>query len=91
MYEITAVNFGGQPPRLEAIIHYYFEARGGGSSTWRSKADAVNYVRNNPGAVFTSGRSGGRTIVEVVEANPPYLRTQANGTSSDNLLSLPSY
>ncbi|AKF80305.1 Protein of unknown function [Myxococcus fulvus] len=29
--------------------------------------------------------------VEVVEATPPYLRTKANGISTDNLLALPRF
>jgi hypothetical protein len=90
MYEITAIKLSSTPPRLDVISEYFFQGRNGEENQWVAKSQAIPYVRGNPNTVYVSG--GGATAwVEVVEANPPYLRTQADGTSSDNLLSLPVF
>ncbi|RDV43977.1 DUF3892 domain-containing protein (plasmid) [Streptomyces sp. L7] len=88
MYEITAIKVSRQPPTLGAITDYYFQGRGGEPNQWVSKPNAVTYVANNPSTVYVSG-AGATVFVEVVSGQPDYLRTQGDGTSSDNLLSLP--
>lgn len=90
MYEITGITVSNRPPTLGVITNYYFEGRAGEPSQWVAKPDAVTYVRNNPSSVYVSG-GGSTAYVEVVDANPAYLRTKSDGTSSDNLLSLPIY
>ena len=91
MYEITAIQVSSRPPKLDVITSYYFQGRSGEESLWVNKPEAVSYVRRNPDSVYTSASGGSKTYVEVVDATPPYLRTKPNGTTSDNLLSLPIY
>ena len=88
MFEITAITVSRTPPTLGTITKYYFQGRSGEPSQWVVKADAVTYVQANPGSVYVSG-GGASAEVEVVEADPPYLRTAGDGTPSDNLLALP--
>ncbi|QSQ19083.1 DUF3892 domain-containing protein [Pyxidicoccus parkwayensis] len=61
-----------------------------GTSTGEgSRAELVHWVRNG-GDARVNARS--RDVkVEVVDATPPYLRTKANGISTDNLLELPRF
>lgn len=89
MYEITAIQVSSRPPKLDVITSYYFQGRNGENSTWVNKPEAVTHLRKYPETVYTSSASGTKTYVEVVDAIPPYLRTKPNGTTSDNLLSLP--
>ena len=91
MSEITAIQVPSRPPRLDVITSYYLQGWNGEKSLWVNKPEAVSHVRSYPDTVHTSGGGGAKTYVEVVEANPPYLRTKSNGTASDNLLSLPVY
>lgn len=50
----------------------------------------VTWLRQ-PGTV-AKVQGGGRTVdVRVVEATPPYIRTYADGTPTDNLLALPHF
>ena len=52
-------------------------------------ARAVAWVRD--GNNFTVAGPDGPVAVHVVDANPPYLRTVANNTYTDNLLNLPRF
>jgi hypothetical protein len=52
-------------------------------------ADMVNWVDGGGEAYVCGG--GHLARVGVVDANPPYLRTHADGYWNDNLLSLPRY
>ncbi|MDN4597972.1 DUF3892 domain-containing protein [Leifsonia virtsii] len=88
MFEITGITVSSTPPSLGTITKYYFEGRAGEPSQWVVKADAVTYVGANPGSVYVSG-GGATALVEVVEADPPYLRTVGDETPGDNLLALP--
>ncbi|WP_084605836.1 DUF3892 domain-containing protein [Agreia bicolorata] len=90
MYEIIGIQVAQQPPRLDTITDYYFQGRNGETSQWMTKLQGVAYVRQNPSTVYVSG-GGSSAFVDVVESNVPYLRTRADGTQSDNLLSLPVY
>lgn len=90
MYEITGIKLSSTPAQLDVISDYFFQGRNGEASLWMAKAAGVDFVRKYPNYVYTSG-NGVATFVEVVEATTPYLRTQANGTTGDNLLSLPVY
>ncbi|MFY1828492.1 DUF3892 domain-containing protein [Myxococcus fulvus] len=54
-----------------------------------SRAELVQWVQRGGDARV---RNSPRDVqVEVVEAAPPYLRTKANGISTDNLLALPRF
>jgi hypothetical protein len=89
MYEITGIKVSRKPPALETISEYYFQGRNGENSLWVAKPEAVAFVQKNPNSTYVSG--GGSTAYVEVVANGanPYLRTKPDGTTSDNLLSLP--
>jgi hypothetical protein len=89
-YQITAIKTSSTPPTLGTITDYFFEGRSGEGNEWVNKPSAVSYVRTNPSTVWVSG-GGASAWVEVVNVTPPYLRTQGDGTKSDNLLSLPIF
>ncbi|MDX6288045.1 MAG: hypothetical protein QOG53_3530 [Frankiales bacterium] len=52
----------------------------------------VTFVRNNPGQAFAlSATDNTYALLEVVEAQPPYVKTQPDSTTRDNPLSLPRF
>jgi len=51
----------------------------------------VDWVRTHANEAFVQDAVGRRQYVGVVDANPPYLRTYADGVWTDNLLALPTY
>lgn len=55
------------------------------------KANMVGRVNALPRGSVIVDHGGKRSIVGVVEANPPYLRTYADGYYNDNLLALDQY
>jgi len=59
------------------------------TSKTMSKAQAVEWVKKGY-ALYVAGESG-PVEVRVVNADPPYLRTVADNTYTDNLLTLPRY
>ena len=55
-----------------------------------SRAGMVDWIRNKNGQAFVA--DGTRSVwVGVVDANPPYIRTHADGAWTDNLLALPTF
>jgi hypothetical protein len=60
---------------------------GTGSST---RAAMVDWINKGNVARVKDG-AGHDVAVGVVDANPPYIRTHADGVWTDNLLSLPNY
>lgn len=88
-YLITHIQLSTTQPFLDTITNYFFAGQNGEQSQSIDKPSATTYVRNNPSAVFVTG-GGSTAVVEVVEnGGKPYLRTRGDGTTSDNLLSLP--
>lgn len=71
----------------ESITAYRYVENGGDLYRW--KADMVSYVENGTTAYVGTGSN--RVEVGVVDASPKYLRTYADGTWSNNLLSLPTF
>lgn len=55
-----------------------------------SRAGMVKWIRDG-GKAYACGGQGHMARVLVVNATPPYIRTKADGTWTDNLLSLPRY
>jgi hypothetical protein len=74
----------------EHITHVYWSEYGTSSEAWWTKQQAVDWINGGGDARVSAG---GRydVKVHVVNASPPYLRTAANGTYTDNLLSLPRF
>lgn len=58
-------------------------------SNTMTMAAAVKWVQE--GHQFTVASDTGPVEVQMVKANPPYLRTVANAKWSDNLLALPKF
>jgi Protein of unknown function (DUF3892) len=54
-----------------------------------STAEAVDWLQKGH-KLYVAGETGA-VEVRIVDANPPYLRTVANGSYTDNLLYLPRY
>jgi hypothetical protein len=60
-------------------------------STWRwTVAEIIASIKAHSNTFYVKDSRGNRANVGVVEANPPYIRTYADGIPSDNLLSLTS-
>jgi hypothetical protein len=55
-----------------------------------SRAEMVDWISNKRGQAFVV-KDGLRVAVRVVNANPPYIRTHADGVWTDNLLALPTF
>lgn len=60
---------------------------GGGGWTW-TKKQVVDSIRAGTNTFFTMV-GGVRANVHVVEGNPPYVQTVADGKWTNNLLALP--
>jgi hypothetical protein len=97
MIQITAVHLVGSE-HLQHIedLRWVSVYEPGGSVTGASKtstrAQMVTYVRSNPGDAFAMNAAGTHLArLEVVEAQPPYVKTAPDTTKSDNLLSLPRF
>lgn len=82
---ITCINLSHTNGRHEHITHV------GNPSVWPRRytvAEVVTMIRNGTNTFYVLDPRGNRANVGVVEANPPHLRTYADGVWSDNLLSL---
>ncbi len=55
-----------------------------------SREVMLDWIANRGGYAYVLGPNS-RSQVGVVNANPPYLRTHADGIWNDNLLSLPTF
>ena len=55
-----------------------------------SRAEMVNWIKNEGGKAYVCG-GGHLAPVRVVDSDPPYLRTYADGVWTDNLLALPRF
>lgn len=84
---ITAIRLN--PPsstQHEHITHVRWEQPGNSSSCDRQAM--VDFI-NQENTVYVHGRPDAQ--VGVVKANPPYLRTHADGNWNNNLLELPRF
>ncbi len=61
----------------------------GATTSENTRAELVQWVKNGGEARVRATPTDAK--VGVVNANPPYLRTIANGVYTDNLLSLPRF
>jgi hypothetical protein len=62
-----------------------------GNSGESTRAKMVEWIRDKKGVAHVHGADGSVSQVGVVDANPPYIRTYADGDWNDNLLALPTY
>ena len=62
---------------------------GNSTSKTMTKAQAVDWLRQG-NKLYVAGDTGAAEV-RVVDANPPYIRTVADNTYTDNLLALPRY
>ena len=83
--QITCINLSHTNGRHEHITHV------GNPGVWSSRltvAQAVAMIRNKEHTFYVKDARGNRANGGVVDGQPPYLRTYADGVWSDNLLSL---
>lgn len=88
MVYITHIRLSGGTQH-EHITDVKWSDTSSNTSNQMTKAQAVDWLKNGHRAYVTDGS---RTVeVGVVDANPPYLRTHADGRYTDNLLALPRF
>jgi Protein of unknown function (DUF3892) len=88
MVQITAVHMvGGE--QHEHIGSVRWTNPSTGASGENSREDMVTFLNQGNQAYVTDGYR--QVDVGVVNANPPYIRTYADGVWTDNLLALPRY
>lgn len=56
-----------------------------------TRDDLVAWFRDKDGEGYVKDSIGNKASVQVVDADPPYLQTVADGKWTDNLLALPTY
>jgi hypothetical protein len=90
--QITGVTISGTTPTHETITQYYFQDVDGLETGWKTKQQGVAYVEAHPSTVWVAGKTESAWVVAVPNgSNPAYLRTQADGDLTDNLLSVKVY
>jgi Protein of unknown function (DUF3892) len=89
MIYITAVSVRAPGTHAKHITTVWWLNGTRGSSNTLSVPDMVSFIRE--GNQVQVGGPDGPVNVEVVDADPPYLRTVADQTSRDNLLQLPRF
>lgn len=89
--EITHVRYSGTQKTHESITAYKWVGREDGETGSSTKPSLVAWVDNNNLAVVRSGAQQVRVGSAHPAHSPAYLRTYADGTWTDNLLSLPTF
>ena len=56
-----------------------------------TREELVDWFQVKGGEGYVLDGAGHKAIVKVVDATPPYLRTQSDGVWTNNLLALPTY
>lgn len=88
MLYITHIRMNGGDG-VKHITHVRWEQPSKGWSNASPRPDIVTYIRNG---VRVGVRAKGCDLeVVVVDANPPFIRTMADGRETKNLLSLPHF
>ncbi|MBF4512272.1 DUF3892 domain-containing protein [Plantibacter sp. VKM Ac-2885] len=90
--EITHVRFGSTPHTHEAIVKYKWREIESGDVGENDKPSLVAWV-DKPNALAFVGSGASRVRVGSVhpDSGQPYLRTYADKTWTNNLLSLPTF
>lgn len=89
--EITHVRYSDTQKTHESITNYKWVGREDGGTGSSTKANLVAWVDNNNVAVVGSGVQQVRVGSVHPERSPAYLRTYADKTWTNNLLSLPTF
>ena len=87
--QITHVRFSGISKTHQSIVRYKWRNEQTGAVGDNDKPSMVKWVNEGGQAFVVAGTN--RVKVVVVNDNPPYLRTKADNTLTDNLLSLPTF
>jgi hypothetical protein len=90
MVYITNIRLSGGSGH-EHITDVKWQQPSDGSVGQDTKAEMVDWIKNKNGVARVKDNSGNDIDVKVVNATPPYLRTQADGVWTDNLLALPRF
>ncbi|CAI7978105.1 DUF3892 domain-containing protein [Frankia sp. Hr75.2] len=90
MIEFTGRRMNGHGSDHQGIAKLQWVNRQSGNSDLSDvRPTLVDFVRKNPGQSRVKDSSGKWAEVRVVEAQPPYLRSYADGVPANNLLALP--
>lgn len=91
MVYVTEVHMsagGSQHEHIAEVRWRNPETDASGAST---REAMVDWIKNKGGDARVRDNAGNEATVGVVDANPPYIRTHADGVWNDNLLALPRY
>lgn len=91
MVYITHIRLSAGGRRHEHITDVQWRNPGSGETGQSTKATMVDWIKNENGDARVRDNPGNDVKVGVVDGNPPYIRTYADGVWSDNLLALPRF
>ncbi len=89
MVYITHVRLSASGSRAEHITDVKWKDTSSHTSDSMTTSRAVTWLKQGNHAYVSDGVK--QVEVGVVEGNPPYLRTHADGRYTDNLLALPRF
>jgi hypothetical protein len=88
---ITHIRLSSSGHRHEHITEVQWRNPSSGATGQSTKTTMVDWIQNKSGDARVRDKRGHDTRVGVVKANPPYIRTYADGVWTDNLLALPHF
>lgn len=91
MVYIYAVHMGPGGSGHEHIASVKWKNPDNGKSGQSTREKMVEWISVQSGSAYVCGERAHLARVEVVDADPPYLRTYADGSWTDNLLALARY
>jgi len=86
---ITAVRLSQGGTKAQHITNVMWLDSSTGKSGGSTTQGMVDFIKGR-NTVQVAGADGPANVL-VVDKNPPYLRTKEDGSTSDNLLSLPKF
>ena len=91
MVYVTAVHMTSGGTGHEHIAKVRWRNPNSGETATSTRAAMVTWIRDKGGDARVRDEHGHEARIGVVEAQPPYIRTYADGEWNDNLLALPRY
>jgi hypothetical protein len=88
---IYEVHMSGAGTKHEHIGSVRWKNPDSGQAGQSTREKMVEWISANSGSAYVCGGNAHIARVEVVNADPPYIRTYADGVWTDNLLALPRY